>query len=96
MHIGIQNLLSPEQNINISLHKTYLEKFDKFVVVFQKRGLKVFFFWRNTEQQFVEVAKILPSDWLRKIFSIHFVRINKLKVFMGQLPTENYEYFVNA
>ena len=43
MHIGIQNLLSPEQNINISLHKTYLDKFDKFVVVFQKKRFERFF-----------------------------------------------------
>ena len=47
------------------------------------------YFPQIIEQQFEELAKMLPSDWLRKYFSIHFVRVNKLNVFMRQLPTEN-------
>ena len=35
MHIGMQNLLSREQDIHVSLNKTYLDKLDKFI--FQKK-----------------------------------------------------------
>ena len=88
MHIGIQNLLSREQNINASQYKTYLDKFDNFLMRSQEKGLKASF-RPITEQQFVEFTKMLPSDWLRKYFSINIIRINKLNAFTGQLPTKN-------
>ena len=87
-------------NTSISIHITrrlktwyirilwllYIDKLDKFI--FQKKGWKLFI-QSITEQQFVEFAKILPPDWLKKILIIHFVGINKLNVFAGYLPTEN-------
>ena len=54
----------------------------------QKKGLKASF-RPIAEQQFVEFTKMLPSDWLRKYFSINIIRINKLNAFTGQLPTKN-------
>ena len=51
MHIGIQNLLSWEQKLHVSLYKTYLDNLDKFI--FQKRGLKALF-WPITKQKLVE------------------------------------------
>ena len=54
------------------------------------------YFPQIIEQQFEELAKMLPSDWLRKYFSIHFVRVNKLNVFMRQLPTENLRQLLNT
>ena len=64
-------------NTSISIHITrrlkiwhirilwllYIDKLDKFI--FQKKGWKLFI-QSITEQQFVEFAKILPPDWLKK------------------------------
>ena len=65
MDIGIQNLLLQEQNIHVSVYKTYLDKPDRFILHFKREDWKLFF--RSvTEQQFVEFTKMLPTDWLRK------------------------------
>ena len=60
--------------------------FDKFI--FQKRGLKLFFS-ANHGAAICRIRK-KAAFWLaEKILLIPFVRINKLNVFAGLLPTEN-------
>ena len=81
MHIGIQNLLSWEQNIYILLHKTYLDKIDKFI--FQKGGLKFLF----STYHWAAISRIFKNAafwWAEKILLIHFHRTNKVNVFVGR------------
>ena len=64
----------------------YINKFDKFI--FQKKGLKALF----SPKHWAAICRIHknPTFWLAtKVPLIHFVRINKLNVFAGDLPTEN-------
>ena len=64
----------------------YINKLDKFI--FQKRGLKAHF----SGSHWPAICRIHKNAvfWLTgKILLIHFVRINKLNVFAGDLPTEN-------
>ena len=84
MHM--QNLPSQEQNINMSLYETYLNKPDKSILSFKKEDWKLLF-QAIREQQFVEFAKMLPYDWLRNYFSIYFVR---------QTTYRNYRFLLNA
>ena len=63
-----------------------LDKLDK--LIFQKRELKALFsanHWAAVCRTRKNAAFWFPE----KIFVIHFVRINKLNVFTGDLPTEN-------
>ena len=86
MDIGIQNLLLREQNIHVSLYKTYLDKPDRFIFHFKKKGLKALF----SASHGAAICRIHKNAtyWLtKKIRLINFVRINKLDIFMGFLPT---------
>ena len=88
-------------NTSISIHITrklkilrlrilwllYFDKLDKFI--FQKRGLKAPF----SANHWAAICRIRKNAafWLaEKILLIHFVSINKLHVFAGDLPTENH------
>ena len=64
----------------------YIDKLDKFI--FQKRGLKALF----SANHWAAICRIRKNAafWLaEKILLIHFVRINRLNVFAGDLLTEN-------
>ena len=43
MHIGIQNLLSREQNIDASIFRTYLDKLGKLILRFKKNTIENYF-----------------------------------------------------
>ena len=83
MHIGTQNLLSREQNTNVSQFKTFLDKFDKLILRFKKENWKLFFLANHR----VTTYRMLASDLLKKYFSIYFVRINQIKVFARHTQT---------
>ena len=90
MDIGIQNLLSREQNIHVSLFKTYLDKLHKFI--FQKGELKVLF-WAKKGAAICKICKCcLLIGWENTLF--HFVRINKINVFTGHLPQKTKDIFL--
>ena len=84
MHTGIQTLLLREQNINVTLYKTYLDRLDKFI--FSKKRIESPFSANN----WGAICRICKNAafWLaEKILLFDFVRINK--VFARHLPTEN-------
>ena len=66
MHIGIQNLLSWEQNIYISCYIKLI--LIRLISSFFKKEDWNFFFRPIIEQQFQEFSKMLPSDGQRKYF----------------------------
>ena len=68
MHVGIQNLLSQEQNLNVSHIKLILISL-KVHFAFQKKTIKSSFFRPITEQQLEIFGKMLASFQISFIFS---------------------------
>ena len=87
-------IIARTEYLIVSLYKTYLDKLHKFILCFKKQNWRLFS--ANHRAAIWRSAKMLPSDWFRKYFSINFVRVNKLNVFMRQLPTENLRQLLNT